>query len=125
MQVLFEEQEEGNTRGLGLLPGRVRSVQATSRFRTLAGTGPASSSPAPLGDAGDEQYYYFVHSYIVEPTDPGDVAAERRIRREVPSVVVHATTSGEPNFTPKRAARTVSHSFAGSSSSATPELGRT
>src|SRR5690242_18714156 len=28
MQVMFDEQEEGDTRGFGLLPGRVRSIQA-------------------------------------------------------------------------------------------------
>ena len=36
MQVLFEDQEEGNTRGLGLLPGRVRSIGKARAQRWLA-----------------------------------------------------------------------------------------
>ena len=107
MQLLFEEQEEGDTHGLGILKGRVRSVQADVKIPHIGWNRSRVVQPGPLGDAGDDQYYYFVHSYIVEPTNPDDVAAEAEYGERFPSSW-SMTTSGAPSSTPKRAARTAS-----------------
>jgi len=94
MQLLFEEQEEGDTHGLGILKGRVRSVQADVKIPHIGWNRSRVVKPGPLGDAGDDQYYYFVHSYIVEPTDPDDVAAEAEYGERFPSVIVHENVWG-------------------------------
>lgn len=80
-QMLFDASEEGDTPGLGLLPGRV------VRFPAGRMTGPdgarlkvphmgwnrvAQDRPHPLwAGVPDGAYFYFVHSYYAEPADPG------------------------------------------------------
>ncbi len=77
MQLLFDESEEmGCHRGLGLLPGRVRRF---ARGLTVPHVGwnqvqPVRRSPLLEGVAPGA-YAYFVHSYHVEPAEPGDVVA--------------------------------------------------
>ena len=82
LQMLFEHGEEGDTPGLGLLPGRV------PRF---AMTGPHLSLKIPhmgwnevvqtrahaLWDGiADRSRFYFVHSYFCRPADPALAAGE-------------------------------------------------
>jgi glutamine amidotransferase len=81
MQALFESSEESpGVRGLGILPGRVR------RFRI----GPEWKVPqmgwnrlrfrrpdCPVFQGVDDgSYFYFVHSYYCEASDPNTVAGE-------------------------------------------------
>ncbi|QDV33898.1 imidazole glycerol phosphate synthase subunit HisH [Tautonia plasticadhaerens] len=80
LQLLFDESLEGGRhRGLGLIPGRVvrfepgpgRKVphMGWNELRVLR--------PAPLlAGLGASPSVYFVHSYFVQPEDPGVVAAE-------------------------------------------------
>ncbi len=84
LQMLFEHSEEGDTPGLGVLPGKV------VRFRpAVAATGQAGkikvphmgwnqvyqSMPHPLWDGiADGSRFYFVHSYYVDTPD-GDLVA--------------------------------------------------
>jgi imidazole glycerol-phosphate synthase subunit HisH len=83
-QMLFERSEEGDTPGLGLLPGRVVRFPAA---RMVAGDGARLKVPHmgwnrvaqvlrhPLWDGvPDRAYFYFVHSYYVEPADPSLIA---------------------------------------------------
>ncbi len=86
LQMLFERSEEGDTPGLGLLPGRVRRFPAE---RMVGSDGSKLKVPHmgwnevrqtrvhPLW-AGIPQSarFYFVHSYFVEPADPGLIAGE-------------------------------------------------
>jgi glutamine amidotransferase len=86
LQMLFDSSEEGETRGLGVLPGTVR------RFPPAKMHGPdsaklkvphmgwnrveqAAGTPHPLwaGIASGTRFY-FVHSYYVETASPGLVA---------------------------------------------------
>jgi glutamine amidotransferase len=76
-QMLFERSEEGDTPGLGLLPGRVVKFPAA---RMVAADGArlkvphmgwnevtqARAHPIWAG-VPDRAYFYFVHSYFVEP----------------------------------------------------------
>ncbi|GAB4170611.1 MAG: imidazole glycerol phosphate synthase subunit HisH [Rhodocyclaceae bacterium] len=85
LQMLFEDSEEGGIAGLGLLAGRVRRFPAT---RMLAADGSRLKVPHmgwnrvrqvaaghPLWQGiEDGARFYFVHSYFVEPADPGVVA---------------------------------------------------
>jgi glutamine amidotransferase len=76
MQLLFDASEEGDTRCLGILPGRV------ARFPDRAGlpvphmgwNRVQPCAPTPLLRAADaEPYMYFVHSYAA-PVGPWTVA---------------------------------------------------
>ena len=67
MQLLFEESDEGG-RGLGVLRGPVRRIEARvvphMGWNTLEPTG-----PTPLLDGVDRADVYFAHSYAADPKD--------------------------------------------------------
>ncbi len=88
MQLLFGHQEEGDTAGLGLLPGRVRALRGGVKVPHMGWNRSRVARPGPLGATGEEREYYFVHSFVVEPDDPDDVAAEVRYGDVFPSVVI-------------------------------------
>ena len=80
LQMLFEHSEEGDVRGLGILPGRVRRfpaeglVDAAGRRLKVPHMGwnrvhQARAHPLWSGVPEGERFY-FVHSYFVEPADP-------------------------------------------------------
>ena len=87
MQLLFEGQEEGDTVGLGLLRGRVRGLTGPVKVPHMGWNRSRVTRTGPLGVAGEERDYYFVHSFITEPDDPGDVAATVHYGETFPSVV--------------------------------------
>lgn len=63
LQLLFESSEEaGGTRGLGLLGGRVTRLPDTVTVPHIG------------WNTVDEEYFYFDHSYAVQPSDPGIVS---------------------------------------------------
>src|SRR4051812_20906629 len=70
MQLLFEQQEEGDTRGLGLLKGRVRTLRPTVKVPQIGWNRVRWIQEASGCHPADEDDFYFVHSYIVEPHDP-------------------------------------------------------
>jgi glutamine amidotransferase len=88
MQALFDFSEEGNTRGLCILPGRVKlfppEKMADERGQKLKvphiGWNQVNQAKAhPLWEGvADGSRFYFVHSYYAEPADPALVAATTR-----------------------------------------------
>ena len=89
MQMLLEHSEEGDTPGLGLIPGQVRRFDLAgqhqadgSRFKVpqmgwnqvwLAAHG---GQRHPLWDGvADGSFFYFVHSYYAQPAQADDGAA--------------------------------------------------
>jgi glutamine amidotransferase len=80
LQMLFERSEEGAVAGLGILPGRVRRfgeglADAAGRRLKVPHMGwnrvhQGRAHPLWAG-IGDGERFYFVHSYFVEPADPG------------------------------------------------------
>ncbi len=77
VQMLFERGEEGDTPGLGLLPGRVPRLAAPGLEIPHMGWNEvlqARSHPLWQGIA-DRSRFYFVHSYYPEPRDPSLTAA--------------------------------------------------
>ena len=94
MQLLFDHQEEGDSQGLGLIPGRVRSLEANVKVPHMGWNRSRVLRPGPLGAEGDERFYYFVHSYVVEPVDPSVIAAEASYGMTFPSVVVRDNVWG-------------------------------
>ena len=88
MQLLFGPQEEGDTAGLGLIPGRVRALGGGVKVPHIGWNRSRVVQTGPLGDAGDEDDYYFVHSYVVDLDNADDAAAVTAYGEEFPSVVI-------------------------------------
>jgi imidazole glycerol-phosphate synthase subunit HisH len=79
MQMLLEHSEEQDTPALGLLPGRVRRFQLDgrlqndgSRFKVpQMGWNRVRQQPHAMWDGvPDDAWFYFVHSYYAEPSNP-------------------------------------------------------
>jgi glutamine amidotransferase len=75
LQMLFEHGEEGNTTGLGLLPGRVPRFAATGqnaglKIPHMGWNEVVQERPHALWHGiADRSRFYFVHSYYPEPAD--------------------------------------------------------
>ncbi len=81
MQALFEHSEEGDTAGLGILPGRVERFRRPPEFKIPhMGWNPVrftqTNSPLREGLATEGESFYFVHSFHCRPADPSLVLAE-------------------------------------------------
>jgi glutamine amidotransferase len=86
LQMLFEHSEEGDTPGLGLMPGRVRrfprgmsDVPGGAPLKVphmgWNRVGQLMSHPV-WQDIPDGDRFYFVHSYYAEGSDPGSQSGE-------------------------------------------------
>jgi len=81
-QMLFDLSEEGHAPCLGLLPGKVvrfaldgQLQDDGSRFKIpqMGWNRVRHAKPHALWEGiDDDAYFYFVHSYYVVPSDPGD-----------------------------------------------------
>jgi glutamine amidotransferase len=86
LQMLFDRSEEGDTPGLGLLPGRVRRFPAQSMFDAqgarlkvphMGWNEVRQTAAHPLWDGIPQgERFYFVHSYFPEPGSRGVTAGE-------------------------------------------------
>jgi len=74
MQLVFERSEEGQTGGLGLLPGIVRRFSDSGKLK-IPHMGWNQIDDSRLTLIPEKAYFYFVHSYFVEPGDQELVAA--------------------------------------------------
>ncbi len=78
LQVLFAESDEGSGEPcLGLLPGRVRRLPAGLKVPHMGWNNVRQVVAHPLWDGiPDRSYFYFVHSYYVDPEDRSMVVGE-------------------------------------------------
>jgi imidazole glycerol-phosphate synthase subunit HisH len=85
-QMLFDWSDEGDTPGLGLLPGKVVRFDLTGRLQADGSrfkvpqmgwnqVRQAVSHPLWQGIA-DNSYFYFVHSYFAQPQNPAHITGE-------------------------------------------------
>ncbi|SDV51278.1 imidazole glycerol phosphate synthase subunit HisH [Chitinasiproducens palmae] len=96
-QMLFDASDEGDTPGLGLLPGRVVRFDLAeqrqddgSRFKVpqMGWNRVRQARPHPLWDGiADDAYFYFVHSYYAVPADPAHTVGETDYGRPFTSAV--------------------------------------
>ncbi len=93
MQLLFGDQEEGPTTGLGLLPGTVRSLPADHKVPQMGWNQAEFRAGTPMSDL-QRAYFYFVHSYIAHPDDDTDIAAETNYGVRFPSIVARDAVWG-------------------------------
>lgn len=83
LQLLFEESEEfGNSRGLGILQGKVKRFQFKQAVFKVPHMGwntavPQITSPI-LAGIDPASMFYFVHSYYVEPQDKSITTTETK-----------------------------------------------
>jgi glutamine amidotransferase len=77
VQMLFERGEEGDTPGLGVLPGRVPRLSAPGlEIPHMGWNEVIQARPHPLWQGiPDRTRFYFVHSYYPAPRDPSLIAA--------------------------------------------------
>jgi glutamine amidotransferase len=77
LQMLFEHGEEGDTAGLGLLPGRVpRFHVAGLKIPHIGWNEVLQERPHALWNGiADRSRFYFVHSYYPQPADRSMTAA--------------------------------------------------
>lgn len=85
-QMLFDWSAEGDTKGLGLLPGKVLRFELEgklqddgSRFKVpqMGWNRVYQKRAHPLWDGvPDGSFFYFVHSYYVVPADEAHIAGE-------------------------------------------------
>lgn len=88
LQVLFEHSEEGDTAGLGWIPGTVQRFPAGERVPQIGWNNVRVRREHPVTrDFPDGGHCYFVNSYYAAPADPGDVLAETEYGVEFCSIV--------------------------------------
>lgn len=65
MQLLFESSEEGETEGLGIIPGKLKKFDATKQKVPHMGwnTFTEVTDCALLKGISDKQFFYYVHSF--------------------------------------------------------------
>jgi imidazole glycerol phosphate synthase glutamine amidotransferase subunit len=75
MQLLFEGSEEASGEpGLGFLAGKVVEMKDVPRLPQIGWNALDLAGEHPwLRDTRDGDRFYFVHSYVPEPTRPGDL----------------------------------------------------
>lgn len=106
MQLLFDWSAEGDTVGLGIIPGRVEPFHATQGL-PIPHMGWNSlrlhrTDPLLLG-LSDEDWFYFVHGYVA-PISPRHTLASTVYGQEFPSVVRQSNFWGV-QFHPERSGK--------------------
>lgn len=94
MQLLFERQEEGNTLGLGLLKGEVKSLSPQVKIPQIGWNRAHWTQDSAGYTTGEEADFYFVHSFVVAPDNTADIVAVTRYGALFPSIVRHEQVWG-------------------------------
>jgi len=79
LQLLFSESEEhGIHKGLGIIKGKVKKFESSLKIPHMGwNVVQQTNRKEPLfNNIPDESYFYFVHSYFVEPVDKKDIASQ-------------------------------------------------
>lgn len=93
MQLLFGEQEEGPTVGLGLLDGTAVRLAGDLKVPHMGWNTVTFRSQTPLGHLSPTSFY-FVHSFIVRPSDDATTAGTTPYGETFTSVVIRDNVWG-------------------------------
>ena len=90
-QVIFESSEEGKgVECLGLVPGKVRRLPGGQKVPHIGWNSVKITRQHPLLEGvPDNAYFYFVHSFYVDPADPADRVGETEYGVNFASIVSH------------------------------------
>lgn len=102
MQLLFDRSEEGDVPCLGLLPGTVRLLHGSVKVPHIGWNQVRFHDACPLSiGLPPDSYFYFVHSYVCEPSDPAIPVGSTEYGEEFCSAVVRDSLWGV-QFHPER-----------------------
>ena len=68
MQLLFEESEEGSSKGLGIIPGKVVKLDGSVKVPHMGWNTIEAIGGSRLFGEFSGRSFYFVHSYVCSPT---------------------------------------------------------
>lgn len=108
MQLLFDSSEEhGGARGLGLLRGEVRRLQAEGlKLPHIGWSEVSKAGESPLWDGLPERIFlYHVHSYVAHPSDPSVVAGSAEYGQRFPALVASENVFGAQSHPEKSSAQ--------------------
>jgi glutamine amidotransferase len=98
MHLAFEHSsEQGGARGLGIVPGIVRELDAHGQKLPQIGWNEVRwerRDLAALDGAAPAPVYYHVHSFVAVPRDPHDVVGTAEYGERFASVVAHGSFLG-------------------------------
>jgi imidazole glycerol-phosphate synthase subunit HisH len=96
MQMLFEESEEfGRSTGLGLMRGCVRRFADSALVPQVGWNQVSIRARHPLlANVSDKSFFYFVHSYYCDASDPSVVIGETDYATRYASVVAQRNIYG-------------------------------
>jgi len=108
MQLLYESSEEGDTPCLGVIPGRLRRLQAAPGLRVphMGWNRTHALRADPLTEGLDAGWFYFVHSYCA-PLGPATLSTCTH-GEEFSAIVRHGNFYGA-QFHPERSAAAGAH----------------
>jgi len=104
MQILYQgSDEDPDTEGLGLLPGRVRRLPGDVVVPHMGWNTVEAVRADPILDGVDGEQAYFVHSYYADPADEAHVVARADYGPGFPCVVRVGSVVGT-QFHPEKSA---------------------
>jgi len=105
MQILFEESEEGEEKGLALIPGRVVRLPPYVRVPHMGWNNLHLHRHSELLEGITEtDYFYFVHSYYCVPEDEANIVASVEYGLQLTAVVNNGNIYGV-QFHPEKSSR--------------------
>jgi glutamine amidotransferase len=88
LQIMFDRQEEGAGHGLAVFPGDVQHLPRTLKTPHMGWSLVTATRDSPFASAGQQDYYYFVHSYSAVETGLESVVAVTEYGVTFPSVLI-------------------------------------
>ncbi|MCD6203605.1 MAG: imidazole glycerol phosphate synthase subunit HisH [Methanophagales archaeon] len=105
MQLLFEDSEEGEEKGLALIPGRVVRLPHYVRVPHMGWNNLHLHRHSELLDGiTEDDYFYFVHSYYCVPEDEASIVASVEYGLQLTAVVNRGNIYGV-QFHPEKSSR--------------------
>ena len=88
LQLLLEESDEGDERGLGVLEGRVEKLPEGQKVPHMGWNSVRFTTDHPVfKGVSQDSYFYFVHSYIAVPKASSIIAGHTEYGRDFCSAV--------------------------------------
>ena len=112
MQLLLEDSDESEGDGIGLVPGRVRLLDAP--VVPHMGWNDVDTSPDPIFDGVDQLVAYYANSYVCEPTRDEEVIARSTYADRTFAAAVRAANTWGVQFHPEKSStdgRRIIHNF--------------
>jgi glutamine amidotransferase len=105
MEMFFEKSEEGNENGLGIINGDVIILPSSMKVPHMGWNNlEIKKSGKILEGVKDDAWVYFVHSYMVKPTNNDVITAESDYGIKVPAVVEQGNFFGT-QFHPEKSGK--------------------